>query len=222
MKNNFDQTGNSHYINRINKVNVLELIRFHEGISRAEIAKRSRLSPPTVSRIVENLIEDGFVSEMGAGQSRGGRRPTMLHFAGEKNLIIGIDLGTTHIYGILSDLNARVIKEICVPTNVDEGFSRIMDRTSGVIEKLLNEGQTKKNRILGAGMAVAGLINKKRNIVEFSPDFHWHNADVLKELTPRFDLPIIFDNVTRVMAIGELFYGIGNKHANDMNVWKFI
>jgi glucokinase-like ROK family protein len=63
-------------------------------------------------------------------------------------------------------------------------------------------------------MAVAGLINRKRNLVEFSPDFHWHEVDVIAELSSKHNVPIIFDNVTRVMALGEMVYGIGKDTRN--------
>jgi glucokinase-like ROK family protein len=63
-------------------------------------------------------------------------------------------------------------------------------------------------------MAVAGLINREKKIVEFSPDFHWHEVDVVGELSNWHDIPIVFDNVTRVMALGELWYGIGKRVKN--------
>jgi predicted NBD/HSP70 family sugar kinase len=64
-------------------------------------------------------------------------------------------------------------------------------------------------------MAVAGLINIQKQIVEFSPDFHWHNADIKNFLSSRCEHPpIVFDNVSRVMALGELWYGIGKKYKN--------
>jgi predicted NBD/HSP70 family sugar kinase len=61
---------------------------------------------------------------------------------------------------------------------------------------------------------VAGLINRIKNIVEFSPDLHWSNADIISILSKRCKIPIIFDNVTRVMAWGELWYGIGERIKN--------
>jgi glucokinase-like ROK family protein len=63
-------------------------------------------------------------------------------------------------------------------------------------------------------MAVAGLINNKRNIVEFSPNFHWHDVDITGYLAQKTDIPVFFDNVTRVMALGELCYGVGRKYKN--------
>ncbi len=205
---------NSKYIHKLNTVKVLSLVRSSESISRADIAKECGLSAPTVSRIVEILIEDGLVKETGAGKSSGGRRPTLLEFSGHDNCIIGIDLGTTQILGVLSDLNANIISEVSRPTQVKDGFHKVMERTSEVITELQSRWGGNSQRICGVGMAVAGLINRQRKIVEFSPDFHWHEVDVIGELSQWHDLPIIFDNVTRVMALGELWYGVG-KHLKN-------
>jgi len=198
----------------LNKARITTLIRDSNGTSRADLARQTGLSAPTVSRIVETLIKDGLVIESGAGASRGGRRPTLLRFSGVDSFIVGVDLGTTNIYAVLADLGARVIAEIRRPTRVEEGFDRVMERTSAVIEELRNRLGRKKARVCGIGMAIAGLINREREIVEFSPDFHWHNVDVRAGLPVSREIPVVFDNVTRVMALGEMWYGAGRNHRN--------
>jgi glucokinase-like ROK family protein len=203
------QAGNAKFISDINKTEVTHLIRNSEGIFRADLAKKSGLSAPTVSRIVETLLREGLAVEIGAGESKGGRRPTLLKFSGVGNFIIGIDLGTTNILGVLTDLNANVVAEIKRPTMVEEGFSRIMERTSGVIDELGASLGEKRGRVCGIGLAIAGLVNRDRDIVEFSPDFHWHNVDVRAAMSHATEIPVVFDNVTRVMALGEMWYGAG-------------
>ncbi len=212
MKKSSDFVGNAKYINRLNKIKILNLIREGKATSRAEAAKKSGLSAPTVTRLVDNLIhEEKLITEVGVGTSSGGRRPKLLKFSGLNDFVIGIDLGTTNIYGILTNLNAEIITEIKQPTHVDQGFNRIMERTANIIDELRKHPKVNGRRIFGVGMAVAGLINRKKDIVEFSPDFHWHNVDIKGKLGPNCDLPIIFDNVTRVMALGELWYGVGKQ-----------
>jgi glucokinase-like ROK family protein len=214
MKKSLFPIANAKYISKLNTVRILNLIRNTGRVSRADISKESGLSAPTVSRIVESLIEDGLIKETGVGKSSGGRRPTLLEFSGHNTCIIGIDLGTTNILGVLSDLNANILSEVSHPTRVEEGFYKVMERTSGVIGELQRYLQGNSKRICGIGMAVAGLINRDRSMVEFSPNFNWHDVDVIGELSKWHDMPIIFDNVTRVMALGELWYGIGRHLRN--------
>jgi len=212
------RTGNAKFISEINKVKVTNLIRDSDGISRAALAKKNGISAPTVSRIVETLIREGLVTETGMGVSNGGRRPTLLKFSGVDNFIIGIDLGTTDIFGVLTDLNAKVIAEVKRPTRVEEGFSRIMERTSDLIDELRNHLGEKKGKVRGIGMAIAGLINRERDIVEFSPNFKWHSVDVRAALPQASEIPVVFDNVTRVMALGEMWYGAGRNYRNFIMV----
>jgi len=212
------RAGNSKLISEINKVKVTNLIRDSDGISRADLAKGNGLSAPTISRIVEILIREGLVVEVGAGESTGGRRPTLLRFSGVDNFIIGIDLGTTNIHGVLTDLDAKIIAEVRRPTQVEEGFARVMESTSDVVSELKNHLGDKKGKVCGIGMAIAGLINRERDIVEFSPDFHWHNVDVKAALAQRHEIPVYFDNVTRVMALGEIWYGAGRDYRNSIMI----
>ena len=208
--------GNAVYINRLNKIKVLGLIREHGTISRAEIVEISGLSAPTVSRIVKGLIkEERLVESIGIGDSSGGRPPVMLKFKGEESYVIGIDLGATATRGVLSDLNGKFIEEIKFPTRLNDGFEEIAGDVSDLIHKLADSDRKAASaRIFGVGIAVAGLVDLKKNIIEYSPDFKWHNVDIVGELRKKIDYPIIFDNVTRLMALGGLSYGKGMKSNN--------
>lgn len=203
------------YVRRLNQIKILNLIRERKSISRADIAKITGLSPPTVTRAVGELIKPHRLAiEVGEGQSQGGRPPVLVRFNGEQNLVIGIDLGTTQIHGVLSDLDGKVISEIRIPTDVQTGADGVLKRVENVIGRLVEDSCVDARRILGIGMAVAGLIDRDRKIVTFSPDFGWKNVDIRRALSTEPDMPIIFDNVTRVMALGELWYGVGKRFSN--------
>lgn len=202
-------------MNRMNKREILHLIRKSEVISRADIANISGLTAPTVSRIVEHLVnEENLVSYVGIGESKGGRPPVMVQFNGKGNYVIGIDLGATTIRGVLSDFTANFIVEIQIPTEINKGFKAIMNQVGDLVEKLLSKHDIKKGRVKGVGIAIAGLVNKKNGVVDFSPDFNWRNANVKESLQERLSLPFIYDNSSRLMALGELVYGEGNKYDN--------
>ena len=132
-------------INKLNKIRVLNIIREHDQISRADISKISGISAPTITRIVNNLIEnEHLVNEVGAGESSGGRKPTLVEFSANKNYVIGVDIGKTHIDGILSDLNANIVSEIRIGTKIEEGYESIISRTSDIICELKND----KNKVI--------------------------------------------------------------------------
>ncbi len=209
--------GNAAYMSRLNRIKILSVIRERGEVSRAEIVRVVGLSAPTVTRVVEGLIRDDKLAlEVGTGDSHGGRPPILVRFNGAGNYVIGIDLGTTAIRGAVANLNAEILAETSVPTEVETGADAVIERVASVIEELMNTDTVERSRILGVGMAVAGLINRQENTVEFSPDFNWRHVDIQTPLARRIDIPIIFDNVTRVMALGELWYGIGK------NITSFV
>jgi len=208
--------GNAVYINRLNKIKILGLIRDFSTISRAELVTKSGLSAPTVTRIVNSLIqEEKLVLSVGMGTSNGGRPPVLLKFNGEKNYVIGIDLGATVTRGVLSNLNGTFLEEIEFPTRLEAGFDEIMEDVGALIHDLAeSKKRSARSTVYGVGIAVAGLIDMKKNIVEYSPVFNWHNVDIIRALGKKVKIPVIFDNVTRLMALGGLCYGKGQRSRN--------
>jgi glucokinase-like ROK family protein len=123
---------------------------------------------------------------------------------------VGIDLGTTHIHGLVASLDAGIVNEMEVPTEVGLGYGHVLRATATLIRDLVAASGVSEKRIVGVGMAVAGLVDRDRNVVEFSPDFGWRDADIISDLRDQVPYPIVFDNVSRVMAIGE--WKLGDRH----------
>ncbi|MBS2212684.1 ROK family transcriptional regulator [Carboxylicivirga mesophila] len=204
--------GSAEYINRLNKIKVLNLIRESGEISRAEIVKKTGLSAPTITRIVDSLIKtEQLAEQIGIGESKGGRPPMIVRFKGEDSYVIGIDWGRTHIYGILSDLNGNTLFAQDIKTNQTDGFESDLKLVSKITEKLIFKSGIDKRKLRGIGVAAAGFVNNKTDVIEYSPNFNWENVDIRKPLAELFQVPVIVDNVSRVMARGELMYGVGDK-----------
>ncbi len=202
--------GSAEFINRLNKIKVLNLIRESGKISRAGIVKETGLSAPTVTRIVDSLINnEKLVEHLGIGESSGGRPPLIVRFNGEESYVIGVDWGRTHIFGVLANLNGKSLTELDIMTDVSDDFQKDMNRVVDLIEKLLRKSGIDKKTLKGIGVAAAGFVNKRNHIIEYSPNFKWENADIKQPLIDHFQVPVMVDNVSRVMALGELLYGIG-------------
>ncbi|MCX7018592.1 MAG: ROK family transcriptional regulator [bacterium] len=208
---------NLQLVNKYNKIKVVNIIREFGPVSRAGISPKANISSPTVTRIVRDLIKEHLVIDLGLGPSAdgGGRPPLLLDFNAKGNFVIGIDLGTTQTVGILSDLGGGVISEIKIPTNVQSGQKSVMEQTRKVILDLISNSSIDQSRtIRGIGIGVAGLIDRQQQMLRFSPDFGWHDVDVREEIEEGIPYPIVFDNVTRVMVMGELCYGAGRNYRN--------
>ena len=202
-------------INRQNKITILNLIRQKGAVSRTELARESGMSAPTVTRIVDSLINsEKLVQEIGEGDSSGGRRPNLISFAGNRYFVIGIDLSPRFITGVLTNLESRILTENRMPTFTEDGFERIMERVGELVNSLVSQAGIPTDKLIGVGLGVAGFIDVRRNLLLASPNFNWERVDPGTELQKHIEFPVIFDNLTRVMALGELHYGAGAQYDN--------
>ncbi|MFD1174489.1 winged helix-turn-helix domain-containing protein [Oceanobacillus picturae] len=102
------RTGDLKLIQELNRSIILDMIRKDGPLSRSEIAKRSNLSPTTVTTAVNDLIQDRLVSERGTGVSNGGRKPILLQFSPDNHYIIGISISNSKITIAEMNLEARI------------------------------------------------------------------------------------------------------------------
>ncbi len=202
-------------LSKHNKSCILHTIWENRGISRLEIAQKTRLSTATVSRLVDSLInEDKLLEERQTVPVSRGRPMKSLHFGNNERFIIGIDLGTTFIRGILTNMNAEPIKETEVVTESHKEPDYVLNKVIDVIQRLSDTKLVNRDQIIGVGIAVAGIINLEKGVVVYSPAFNWRNVEFRKIVQNRVNIPIFFDNVSRVMALGELAFGKGNEYDN--------
>ena len=123
-----DMKADKSWIHTINKKMVLTLIRERGPIYKAEIARLTGLSIPTVIKITDELAEHGLVRDIGKGMSSGGKPPQLLEFASERYAIIGVDVGTTNINCVLMDLAANVLCQYTTPTIVSDPSKQVIER----------------------------------------------------------------------------------------------
>jgi glucokinase-like ROK family protein len=197
-----------------NKSKVLQLIRDQKEITRADIIRLSGLSAPTVTRIVESLTQLKLIHSNGIGSSIGGRPPQIIQFQSKDNYVIGIDLGATFIRSALSNLDGEFVFEIHVPTNLKRGFEGVMEQVGELIGRLTERAHQNSYPVWGIGIAVCGMVNKNSGIVEYSPIFGWKNVNIQSALAKYTGLNIALGNVTHLIALGELLYGVGKDYRN--------
>lgn len=197
-------------LSHVNKSQVLNTIREKNPIFRAEISRLTDLSIPTVMKITEGFISKGLVVEGETAKSSSGKPPKLLRFVDNYKYIIGIDIGTTNITTILVNLAADIIVSYQEPTDRDKGFNKITSQVIKSINYIIENSNVDFSSILGIGIGMPGLISPKDHKISLSPDLGWKDKDLLSEIKTNFNLPVRIDNVTRSMAMGELYFGYGH------------
>lgn len=209
-------TGDAALIKRINTAIVLECIRNESPLSRTRISERTGLNKATVSSLVSDLIAGGLVTEIGTGQSSGGRKPVMLLFNAGAGYAIGIDVGVNYIRGLLTDLAGApaVQRETTIRERSPE---EVLPVLYDVISALIAEAPPSRYGIVGIGIGVSGIVDGEGTIL-FAPNLEWRNVPLCKLIEDRFQLPCIIDNEANAGAAGELRYGAGRGFADQIYV----
>lgn len=201
-----------------NRIRVLQLIRDKKEITRANIIKGTGLSAPTVTRIVEALLEKKIIKQDELGSSNGGRPPQIIRFDSKDNFVIGIDISGTSIRAAFSNLDGEFMYEIHLPIEASRGIDGVMEQVGELIQKLLNRSNSKHERVFGIGVSICGIVNSHTGVVDYIPVFNWKNIDIKKALREYTDLPISVGNVAHLLAQGELLYGIGKEFKNFISI----
>jgi glucokinase-like ROK family protein len=184
---------------------VLKTIFSHEKISRAEIARITRLTRTTVSDIVSRLIVDGLVSEIGVGHSQGGKNPILLSLIEDSRWLIGLDLAQNQFRGAVINLRGKIRDVATLPVNDGEGIEAL-PLVYQILDKLIS---ATSQPLSGIGVGAPGLINSSEGLVVNAVNLNWKNLPLTSLLEERYHLPVYILNDCQAAAIGEMTYGKG-------------
>lgn len=203
------RTGDPEMAREINRSLILNILRERDLLSRADIARALDLSKVTVSTIVSNLIQDQLVEEKGAGNSleSGGRKPILLSLNSSRKYVIGVDIGTTNTVAATADLKGKHLQVTRRQTGDSLSVSRVLKQVQELIEQAIRESGIDRAQILALGVSAAGIVNSIEGYIYFSPDFDWKDVDIKSMLEQQTGFPVVVDNCTRTMTLGEQWYG---------------
>jgi N-acetylglucosamine repressor len=201
------QRGTFQLMKSVNKSIILNKIRTSESISRAQIAKETSLTPPTVSSIVKELIEQGLVRESMLGSSSGGRKPTMLHINKDAYYVIGVDAGPERVECILTDLAGEIIyrtSDLLPQHLTNKKFLFILQES---IYKIIRSYQVEQSKIIGIGVAMHGVVDVEEGTSIVAPILNLGNIPIKATLEKEFNMTVKVENDARAMALGESWFG---------------
>lgn len=198
-------------VKKINKFTVLDLIRFTPGgISRAELAQRMDLSRAAMTLIVNDLLDSKVIHETELRTKKNGRPPIILEVNSTRGLVMGIDMGASHISIIMTDFGAQVIDEIEVPFSIADGPELCIRQADTLVSNLLKKNNATIQDIYAIGLGVPGPIDSQAGMVYAPPLMPgWDGYPIQQYLQEKWGLPVSLNNDSELGALGEWAYGVG-------------
>jgi len=197
-----------------NKSEVMEIMRKNKAVYRAELSRMTGLSIPTIMKITDEFIRNGLIEDVGKGISSGGKPPVLLELIPEARLFIGMDISGAMLKCIIMDLRGGVVyRRVRVKGELEKNANTI-DLIIDFIETTVSESGIDKKKLSGIGIGVPGLVETQEGRVITSIDYNWKNVDVRIPLQEHFKMPVYVENSSKVMAIGEKWFGNGDESDN--------
>ena len=125
--------------------------------------------------------------------------------------IVGLDLGGTNLKIKIFNLNFETIHEERYETRVDLGADYIKELLPKSIQDCIDKANLKNTQIKCIGMGIPGLLDVKRGISQFSPNFppEWVDVPIASIVEDKLHIPTFIDNDVRVNLYGEWKFGAG-------------
>lgn len=199
-------TGNLDLMREMNTKHILQALRIHAPISRSEIVEKTNLTAATVSRIISKLIKNDLITEVGYGESQGGRKPVLLNFNPGSLLTVGIDIEIDEVSGVIIDLSGKILAEKSVPNMGNVTEDNILKLVKDLIHYLLNI-EDYFNKTIGIGIGMHGIVDYENGISIFPPAFDWSDVPIVEIIQNEFDFPVILENNVRSLTLGENWFG---------------
>ena len=204
-------------LKEINKKNILKIVIEMGPISRIKISKQLKISRPTTSAYISDLIKDGLIEEIGKGESSpsGGKKAVLLQFKRKAGYILGVMIGVKTIRIALTDLGSNIIEIIKIPTEEWFGPDAVIDKLVKNLKKIISISKINKEKIIGIGIGATGLVDSKKGLVIFSPNLNgWNNIKLKEIVEEKTGISTFIENECRVQAIAEKKYGLA-KNVNN-------
>ncbi|MEN6412874.1 MAG: ROK family transcriptional regulator [Veillonellales bacterium] len=201
--------GNSKYVKKFNRMTVLNVIKDYEPVSRHQLSEQTGLTPPAITGIVRELIDLGFVKEVGLGTSKGGRRPIKLKFNCKAGNVIGIEVTSREAVLSVADLKNIPTAIQAIGVNMSEPELGVQHLVSAVRNLMDKKHHDKK--FLGIGLAFPGLLNVKEGMVRRSINLgpQWNGFPVKQALETELNLPVFIENNSNASVLAERWFGAG-------------
>lgn len=185
---------------------------YHFGCkSIPELSKIIHMSTPTITRAIDDLIENNFLVEEGIGSSSGGRRPNLYGLNPSSKYVLGVDIGRhSTLLGLFNFNNEPIvaIKQIGEGLEVSKDFMKSLKEA---VDNYILESGIDEKKLMGIGIALPGLIDLHTGI---SYSYLQDEKPATIQFQDIFDYPVFVENDTKVMALGEQSFGLANGKQN--------
>ena len=199
--------------NNIIKRNIIAYMALDGESTLSELTRELHISVPTMTKLVQELVDDSIVNDLGKVETPGGRRPNVFGLANSAIYFAGINVARDHIAYVITDLQNNIILE-----HTDNSFELVdrpqcLERICQNIENFIATSGVDREKILGVGVSIVGRVNPETGR---SYKYFTSSEESLTDIiSSRIGIRVMLENDTRARCYAEYTTG---KAKNESNV----
>lgn len=205
------QRGISHKNNLI-KRNIIAYMAVNGECTLSELTKELHISVPTITKLVQELVDENIVTDLGKVETPGGRRPNVFGLANSAIYFAGFNVGRDNMTYLITDLQNNIIKE-----QIDTDFEltdrpQCLERICSNIENFIRNCGVNRDKILGMGVSIVGRVNSETG---HSYKYFTSSEQPLRDLIEeRIGIRVLLENDTRARCYAEYTCGRSKEESN--------
>ena len=185
----------------INRSILLNLIRAHQPISRADLARLMGVRRGAVSLLVNALLKEGLVVEGATGETLRGRKPTFLYIDSRRRAVVAVDVRASKTFIQLTDLLGKAVAGIVnfdTPRDPKAFIRELTDRI-----RALQAEHPDLSSIEGLGVVVPGMVERSTMQILHAPTLGWRNVHLREPLAAATGLAVQIENSGRACVLAQ-------------------
>lgn len=212
LKFSSDKISGTEYKNSILKKNILIYMAKFGEVTIADLARELNVSVPSVTKLVTELKEDGYLEDNGKIETSGGRRPNVFGLAADAFYFLGVDVRRRRIDIALLDFQGNIIEK-------KEGIPFVLENSMAAFEQIcqeinsfIDESSLGKDKIIGVGVSLTGRVDSNDG---YSYTYFNFNETPLTDLfEERLGIRAYIENDSRAMVYAERIFGVVKEEKN--------
>lgn len=212
LKFSSDKISGTEYKNSILKKNILIYMAKFGEVTIADLARELNVSVPSVTKLVTELKEDGYLEDNGKIETSGGRRPNVFGLAADAFYFLGVDVRRRRVDIALLDFQGNIIEK-------KEGIPFVLENTMAAFEQIcleindfIDESSLGKEKIIGVGISLTGRVDSNDG---YSYTYFNFNETPLTDLfEERLGIRSYIENDSRAMVYAEKIFGVVKEEKN--------
>ena len=188
----------------INRQIALNLIRAHQPVSRADLARLMNVRRGVASLLVSELLGESLIFEGALGEAVGrGRRPTFLYIDSRQRCVVGVDIRATRTYILVTDLMGRqlgVVSSFQTNRDSDTLIQELARRIKQILVDYKEIGACE-----GVGVSVPGMVDPGKGRVVHAPTLSWRDVNLRDPLSVALGIPVHIENSGKACALAQLW-----------------